>query len=231
MKILKQISNHILDFIFPAFCAKCGLEGFYLCRECGKKLLRLQQQRCLICQQPSPFGKTHLDCSKTKIDGLLSALPYRDPAVKSLIETFKYKFVNISELLGTFLVETIANQELNQFFQDFVIIPVPLHKKRFRWRGFNQSQLLAQALSASLNIPIAEKTISRIRYTKPQVELKHDERKENIKGAFEVLMDVAGQNFLIIDDVVTTGATLNEIAKLLKKKKAHQVWALTLAAD
>ncbi len=231
MKIFSRLLNEALDYIFPAFCAKCGQEGIYLCPTCGQKLLRLQQQRCLICQKPSPFGKTHTTCSKTKIDGIISALPYHDPAIKNLIEIFKYKFIDISELLGNFMVEAINNQELNNFFKDFIIIPVPLHKRRFRWRGFNQSQLLAQTLSSSLGIPIEDKIISRIRYTKPQVELKHDERKLNVKGAFEVVGDPTGKNFLLVDDVVTTGATINELAKLLKKKKAHSVWALTLAAD
>ena len=231
MNLAKKIYNLLLDFVFPAFCAGCKVEGTYLCVQCFRKVPRFQKQRCLICQKPSPFGKTHAECSKRKIDGIISALPYHDKVVKKLIGTFKYQFVDISQTLARFILEEIDNQELRNFFKDFIIVPVPLHKNRFRWRGFNQSKLIAKILSEHLEIPTKENIIERTRYTKPQIELKHDERKENIKGAFSILEDVAGKNFLIIDDVVTTGATLNEIAKALKKKKAHSVWAITLAAD
>ncbi len=231
MTFWKTIYNHFLDFIFPVACVNCHKEGTYLCISCIKKIPRLDRQRCLVCQKPSPFGKTHTDCAKTKIDGIISALPYHDTVIKKLISTYKYNFVDLSDILGQFIIEEIRNQELNNFFKDFIIVPVPLHKRRLRWRGFNQSLLLAQKLSVELQLPISTDLIARTRYTRPQIELKHDERKENIKGAFAVNESVENKKILIIDDVVTTGSTLNELARILKKKNAHSVWAITLAAD
>ena len=122
---LNKIWTWTLDLIFPPFCLSCGCDGTYLCLPCAQKLPRLEKQKCLICQQPSPFGRTHKACAKTKIDGIISALPYSNPTVKKLIEVFKYQFVDLSAQLNLILVDTLNNQELQEFLKDFIIIPVP----------------------------------------------------------------------------------------------------------
>lgn len=110
-----------------------------------------------------------------------------------------------------------------------VIIPVPLHIKRLRERGFNQSLLLARAVGRKNNIPVNPFGLKRIRWTEPQVNLSGKERKINVKGAFEFHGDVKGKTVLLIDDVYTTGATVAECSKVLKKGGAKGVCVLTLA--
>ncbi|HYE22121.1 MAG TPA: ComF family protein [Verrucomicrobiae bacterium] len=230
---LEIIWKQILDLVFPPHCLVCGKAEDFLCPSCIIKLPKLERQKCIVCSMPSPFGKTHSGCkSRKKIDGIISALPYKDLNVKKLIETFKYKYISdLSPALSKIIGESFQNYELQNFFKDFSLIPVPLHKKRLVWRGFNQSMLLAQELSRNLNIKIDNSLIERVKYTKPQVELGLKQRKQNIKNAFKVQNRLTHLKFLLVDDVVTTGSTLNEMAKTLKRSGATEVWAITLAAD
>lgn len=226
------ITDFIFDLIFPKYCCICDLEETYLCSACFNKLIRLEKQKCIACLKPSPFGKTHADCgSKNLLDGVVSAFPYKNPGVKKLIQLFKYKFIKDLYLgLAKLLSLELENNELVGHFQKFTIIPVPLHKLRINWRGFNQSELLSLELAKQIITPLDVNLVQRIKNTKPQVNLKKDDRKENIKNAFQVNGKALG-NYLIIDDVITTGSTLNEIARVLKKAGANQVWAATIAAD
>jgi competence protein ComFC len=231
MSFLKTSWLTVIDLIFPAFCLVCEIEGTYLCRECSHKMPRLEKQKCLMCQKPSAFGRTHPDCGQNKINGIISVLDYHNPQVKNIIETFKYKFVSsLSYQLSVLLMDEINNHALLEYFKEFTVIPVPLHRQRLRWRGFNQSQLLAQELSTILNAPYDDGIIKRIKNTKPQVRLSKEQRKENISKAFMVLKPPP-LKCLIVDDVVTTGSTLNEICKILKRSGCKEVWACTLAAD
>lgn len=228
---LKRLGLEILDLVFPISCLVCGKDGVYLCDECLKNLPRLEKQICISCHKPAPFGKTHPDCvSRNTVDGAIAGLFYRHPNVKKIIEVFKYHFVSdLSNPLSQTIVEAMQKQGLEDYFRDFVIIPVPLHPKRFNWRGFNQSVLLGQTLAEKLNIPIENNLVVRKKFTKPQTKLSKEERKRNLENAFELTSDVADKKFLIVDDVVTSGATANEIAKLLKHKKAVEVWVISLA--
>ena len=228
---LKKIALWTADLIFPVYCLVCGQEGEFLCDDCAAKIPRLEKQLCIVCQKPAPFGKTHPECvSKNKLDGIISALPYKQRDAANLIETFKYKFIDgISPKLSRLLVEEIKNQGLEGYFSEFIINPVPLHPKRMNWRGFNQAQLIASALSKDLNITMDEKLVERIRFTRPQTKLKREQRLENIQNAFTLTKPQALNKYLLVDDVVTTGATLNEIARLLKKSGANEVWAVTAA--
>ena len=115
--------------------------------------------------------------------------------------------------------------------RDFIVIPVPLHKRRFAWRGFNQAQLLSQDLAGKLGLALDQNLVLRVKNTKPQVDLNREQRKANISDAFALRPDslVTDKKFLLIDDVVTSGSTMNEIAKLLKKNKAAEVWAAAVA--
>jgi competence protein ComFC len=231
MSFLKKFWLLLIDLVFPAFCLVCGTEGTYLCSGCSGKLQRLEKQKCLICQKPSAFGLTHSECSKSKIDGIISVLDYHNPQTKTIIETFKYKFVaELSSELAVLMHGEIQNLELGEYFTGFTVIPVPLHRQRLRWRGFNQSQLLAHELSTILTAHYDNKVITRIKNTKPQVRLTKEQRKQNISNAFLILKPPP-LKCLIVDDVVTTGSTLNEIAKALKKSGAKEVWAITIAAD
>ena len=124
---------------------------------------------------------------------------------------------------------------LQRFAQSDIIIPVPLHKKRLNERGFNQSLLIAHYMSKSLNIPLYVNGLQRTRWTRPQIELTREERLKNVRGAFAVkaglkpATTIKGKNVILVDDVYTTGATVNECAKVLKKAGADEVVVFTLA--
>ncbi|MBX4187167.1 MAG: ComF family protein [Candidatus Doudnabacteria bacterium] len=227
---LKKLGQGFLDLVFPISCLVCGKDGSYLCTNCKANLKRLEEQQCLVCQKAAPFGKTHPDCvSRNSVDGIISALDYKDRRVKKIIETLKYNFVSaLAAPLSDLILEQIRKQNLGDYFADFILVPVPLHRKRFNWRGFNQASLLAEKLKEKLGCELAD-TVTRIKNTKPQIKLTQEERRNNIANAFSTGENLQGKKFLIVDDVVTTGATINEIAKLLKQKKAAEVWALTAA--
>lgn len=228
---IQSLGGHITDLVFPVYCLRCRQDGkSYLCEDCLPQLPRLKNQVCLTCQQPSPFGKTHPECeSRQTVDGIISALPYHHPLVRKIIAAFKYSFAeHLAERLSRIVIQEMEHQGLAGFFSDFKIVPVPLHPRRQNWRGFNQSLLLAQPLAAKLHIPIEQHLILRSRFTKPQTELKKEQRARNIQGAFQITQSSPGK-YLLLDDVVTTGATLKEIARMLKQNGAAEVWAATLA--
>jgi competence protein ComFC len=227
---LKKLTTFFADLIFPISCLVCGTDGTFLCPNCQDQLARIDNQLCIVCKKAAPFGKTHIDCvSKNTLDGIVSGLKYANPQVKKVVGTFKYEFISdLATPLAKILVESCKNLELGNYFETFTIIPVPLHKKRLNWRGFNQAELLGKALADEMNIPLDSSLISRDKFTKPQIDLSAEDRKKNISNAFGMESEASGK-YLIVDDVVTTGSTLNEIAKLLKRQGASEVWAITLA--
>lgn len=159
----------------------------------------------------------------------MTSLPYSHPDVKKIITAFKFSFVDtLAGSLASLMIQAIRQQGLQDYFGKFTLIPVPLHPRRLKWRGFNQSQLLADKLASQLNLPAASGLI-RTKNTKPQADLDRESRKTNITDAFAVAKEVTGQKILLVDDVATTGTTLNEIAKLLKQAHVGEVWAITAA--
>ncbi len=140
----------------------------------------------------------------------------------------------LAKILSNLMVEEVQELGLDFGF-DTVIIPVPLHWRRAWNRGFNQAELLAKPFGKSFNLEVRRDLLRRKRHTESQVKLKHDERRENVSGAFVVpkskKREVKGRDFLLIDDVCTTGATLDACANALKRAGARYVWALTLTRD
>jgi ComF family protein len=168
------------------------------------------------------------DCREKppKFDRAVSAAVYEN-ALAEAIHLFKYsKKANWSRPLGRLLCTRVAD-----FGKLDVILPVPLHSKRLRQREFNQSLLLAREVSLASGIPLQVDNLRRMRWTLPQIELNGDERRKNVRGAFEVIRPdrVQDQSVLLIDDVYTTGATVNECARVLKRAGAETVNVLTVA--
>lgn len=199
---------------------------------------------CLVCNKGSFDGLTHPKClGKYSIDGAFSAISYKG-IVKKLIYNFKYKpyLSDLNKTLVEFFYESIIQNEIFQkaYASKPILVPIPLHKKRLKKRGYNHSKLLADVLSKKLNLPLIE-VLQRTKNTKSQFGLKLKDRKENLKDAFSVSSNIlvsppsgeAGQylNIFLVDDILTTGSTLLEAAKILKRNGAKRVWGLTLARD
>jgi competence protein ComFC len=250
--ILKDLNKFILDILFPISCIVCGKEDEeFICKECKTLLPGLTKQYCIICQKPSLCGITHPLC-KTPFapEGLVSMFNYHDKNVSEILITGKYKFIPIvykqlSKLLYKFLYNNFA------FFtsEADAIIPLPLHIRRFRWRGFNQSEILASELSALFEKPML-KVLKRTKPTQTQKDLKKEQRIKNVEDAFKIalnttspqvwgesaeggreVVDIKGKNLILIDDVTTTGSTLLEAVKVLKRNGCGKVWCVTVARD
>lgn len=226
-----------LDFLFPKFCVGCKKMGSYVCADCFAKISFSETGFCTLCQRAAIGGMTHPVCKKSlTIDGVFSSLVYSG-IVKRLIYQFKYKpyLTNLQGLLTDFFFEGLIQKE--PFYRlvrkKSVFVPIPLHRIKLRMRGYNQSLLLAQGLGQKLDITVID-CLERIVNTKTQVGLAQKERLENIKGAFAIKKrcekDLHGvQQVFLIDDVVTTGATLREATKVLKRAGVQFVWGITLA--
>ncbi len=230
VEVLKQA-------LFPRniTCMQCGNElfeetHFSLCEKCLNSLPRNNGKICQKCgEQIFSKSKYCLRCKnhKPKFTQCFSPLLYKAP-VTTFIQQFKYNNGRyLAEPLGNFLVECYL---LNSMNCD-VVIPVPLHEKRMAERGFNQAELLAKQLETKLHIPLANGILERVRYTQTQTSLTKTQRQENVKKAFKVLEKnfVKGKTILLVDDVYTTGSTLNECARVLFLAGAEKVFCLTLA--
>lgn len=213
-----KIFKFILDILFPSFCAACGKEGSFLCDACAAKIT--------IKRVPAKIP------GAPKIKTVYAATEYRDPPVTKLIMRLKYK--GAKEIGGILAGLIISHLDLVQFKKEneYVIVPVPLHKKRLAKRGFNQSELIARKIAERLNMPIAANALKRIKNTIPQTEVaQREKRRENVKNAFSCARPetVKDKKVILVDDVATTGATLNECARALRQASAKTVIAFIAA--
>jgi len=220
------------DILFPRFCLGCGFLGSYICLDCQKKLIYLKQDKCLYCKKQSPFGLTHENCKKEYgLDSCMSFLYYND-FLKKIIKAIKYRLA--TEVLNDlFLVlkpeEIIKINFFRKINKEIFIQPVPLHPQKLKERGFNQAQLLTNFFNNFIYSKITDDLI-RKKTTLAQAQLKkRRERYSNLRGAFKTNKQVTGKSYILVDDVLTTGITMAEAGKALKKAGAKAVFALSLA--
>jgi competence protein ComFC len=228
------IKNFLLEIFFPKFCFRCQREGSYLCQDCLATLDVLENVFCL-CQNPSrlPLVGKCRKCTSLHLNGLYFAVSYKNSLVKTLIHQFKYE-PYIKELANSLalLIITHFNLIQKEFSpENHILVPVPLTKNKLKKRGFNQSEEIAKKLSRNLNISVVADCLIKEKETSAQMELAREERLKNIKGAFSVLNPekIRGKKILLVDDVYTTGATMEECARVLKRAGAQEVWGVAVA--
>lgn len=187
---------------------------------------------CAVCGRQAVSGITHPICKRRHdIDGVFTSLVYRGVA-KKLVYQFKFQpyLTNLRYIVSDLFYEGLIQQEL--FFKinhaHAVLVPIPLHTARERSRGYNQSEILATDLGKRLGLPV-KNLLTRTKPTVSQVGKTQKERRENIKGVFALKGKVDASTVLLIDDVLTSGATMNEAAKTLKRAGVKEVWGLALA--
>ena len=237
-KTMTDFCWDILDFIYPQRCPVCqatlssGRE--LMCRNCMLKFRekkRLLGPCCPSCKRQLPSLSDGCECegSDHALEAVFSLGVYGEET-EALIENFKYKRKRrlgsfLSEVLGETLLESVKLPRAG------FIVPVPLHKRKLRERGFNQSQAVADQLSEKLGIPVLSDSVIRKRNTRSQTGLSREERQKNVKGAFRLTgkVDLEGRALLLVDDVLTTGATMSECARTLKSAGADKIWGVTLA--
>jgi len=227
-----------VSLLYPPICTICGKNvraGEYLCNACEAKIVRIVPPFCQTCSEPFEGSINTAfrcaNCAHRAIHFDAAVAAYRGRGiVRDVIHEFKYnRQIHLRHLVACWLRAAFDDERLCDYHFD-VIVPVPLHPTRQRERGFNQASLLAELLSARISIP-CKPLLKRIRYTTTQTALDRSERMENLHNAFRLRKnaDVRGLRVLLIDDVLTTGSTLNECARVLKRAGAISVHAATAA--
>lgn len=228
----------VFDTLFPCECVGCKKEGSFLCEACMEQIKLTETQVCPICSQPSQNGQVHQSCKRNDyyLNGVVIGAKYqKTDLLAKAIHRFKYQF---NRETG----ETLAKILYKPFSENFKsakikLIPVPLHPKRQIWRGFNQAEILANELkqsgilSSNENIQI-DNCIQRVKHTPSQAKLNRVERLQNLKGAFKfdekIKSDFQNWYCVLIDDVYTTGTTMNECARVLKQQRIKNVWGMVV---
>jgi ComF family protein len=221
----------VVDSFFPRRCVGCGRLGGFFCPECLGNISRLLPPLCPNCGKPQASGIVCPDCwqRQTEIDGIRSLFRF-DGIIREAIHQLKYRNLKaISPCLAELLADYLRSNPL----PGEALICVPLHPRRLRERGYNQSNLLARGLSERINLTVIENCLIRVKQTQPQVRAADvEERRRNVDDAFMCRDErVNGRQIIIIDDVCTSGATLESCAVALKNKGATSVWGLTLARE
>jgi len=248
-KFLKT-KTFMKDLMFPKFCLGCKKEGAYLCQDCRSLLDINEFDYCLCNKNPiivQPWQKTGKcnRCCNKKLSGLYFALPYKEKELtKKLIHQFKYPpyLKELAETLASILIEhfIISQKNTNEIWENSVLIPVPLDKNKQKSRGYNQSEELAKELAKILKIPIISDHLIKTKSTSPQMELSKEEREKNLLNAFSINVKSGGvsdtpplsrKKIFLVDDVYTTGSTMEECAKTLKQAGLKQVWGITIARE
>jgi ComF family protein len=241
---VRGFGRRLVDVILPRHCYSCGQSIAHdapgtFCHACWNLIRLIEPPYCPCCGRPfrSPVALTYSPehrCGACRnrpppFDHARALGRYEGP-LRQAIHLLKYR--GKLQLKGPLL--QLALDHFGEHFPDTAfdaIIPVPLHRKRLMQREFNQAAVFARGLARHLDVPVLERRLVRVRWTRPQVELSGDERRRNVKDAFTVTdaTSIAGQSVLLIDDVFTTGATLGEAARTLKAAGATQVDVFALA--
>ena len=228
---IQKSSQSLLDLLFPPRCVSCKATYNWLCQKCLSQIAFITPPVCEYCGTPvapaAPACKQCQNNSLQYIDGIRSASYFEDNPIRPAIHFLKYRnHKAVAFILATILAEAYRRYQLTVN----VIVPVPLHPARLRERGYNQSELLAKAMGYMLNISVNSGALQRTRSTKSQMTLNIMARHQNVAEAFACgNFAGSGQTVLLIDDVCTTGSTLDACADALKKSGVATVWGLTLA--
>jgi ComF family protein len=237
---MRSVLRAALNLLFPARCPACGTftDEVGLCNRCARELQLVEPPLCPICGLPfGGRGRDH-DCPTCRgrhrrFDHARACFVYErghnadSGTLARVLHDYKYRRdVTLAPVLANLLIGRCPLA-----VEHDLIIPVPLHRDRLRWRGFNQSLLLARRIGAHFKVAVDPFALVRTRPTPPQVGLDEADRRRNVAGAFAVARPnaVAGNNALLVDDVYTTGATVEECARVLKRAGARRVDVLVLA--
>ncbi len=222
-QFVTQFAAALLEFIYPQFCLLCAIRlndgAKHVCDDCWQKLPRIDSEAHAL------QAIVHND----NLANLFSLWPFGED-VQRIIHELKYnRMLSLGKRIGHDLGELLSQS--NEYIRADLIAPIPLHKVRLRERGYNQSLVIAKAMGKVMQIPVLCGIVARCRNTQSQAKLNAAEREQNMSGAFRVpdSDQVAGRTILLVDDVCTTGATLNGCAGALRSAGAVSIMAVTAA--
>ena len=224
----EEIKDFFLETIFPRFCFGCHRENYFLCPDC-EAVLEISEVSYCLCPKPkrlSQAGKCP-KCQSKNLDGLYFALPYQKALIKKLLQKFKDDpFVKeLAKPLSSLIINHFLLLDKKPDFSDFILMPTPLEKKRLKWRGFNQAEEIAKELKKLLEIPLVNDCLFEIKKLPQELE---EERKERAFVCKNVEA-IKGRKILLVDDIYTTGSTMEEISRVLKGSGAKEVWGVAVA--
>ena len=226
------IIEKFLNLLFPKYCLGCKKEGVWICDECAATLVYVKITLCPWCSKvPTVCGFVCQECkAKTHLSQIIWAYDYNLLLVEKMVLSLKYAYVEeIAEFMGNALARQFSAETRKD--TDYIVIPIPLHKKRMRERGFNQAERIGRAFAKQLGILSAPHVLARVKHTKSQVGLSKEERSKNVSEAFRVrdASALVGKSIILIDDVYTTGATMREAASALIAAGAKKVIGVAFA--
>ena len=231
-RMLRSGFDALIELVLPECCLVCGRFGAAIHPECVVELPRADGVRCSRCWAPSRRSEIGTLCDRCAeqqlpegLDALRTSFRFTGTARRAILEG---KFQGVTRLLES-LAPTLATEVQPRWRPD-VIVPIPLAVARQRRRGFNQSELIAKRLAEVVGLPLRLDLLQRARSTESQASLDAEQRQRNIRGAFTA-HDAAGLRVLVVDDVTTTGATLNEAARALRVAGATDIFGLALARE
>ena len=226
--MLKRAGNAALDFFLPLYCVGCRKEGRGVCRQCLAGMSELQAY-CEVCAQPGEARRCRR-CSNSSLplDGIRAVYPF-EGVIRSAAHAFKYRNYRA---LAPELAMLLASRLKSAQIPATLLVPVPMHPRRERSRGYNQAALLAHELGKLTGIPVGQDVLKRVVDSPPQVQrTSRAERMRIAEGTFSATKPVEGESVLLIDDVVTTGSTMAACANALRDASADSVWGLALARE
>lgn len=221
----------LIDLIFPKQCLGCLKWGQYICEDCRRSLRATSIQRCIVCQKPSLYGYTHPKCQTKYVpERLITVFDYSNPFFTKIINTAKLGL--ISELFNELTALAMESMEIrNPQLRKFTLCSIPIHKYRELYRGFNQSLIIANAFSERFNLPM-DNLLKKSKLTKQQKSLSKSLRQKNlIDSFFAPNKQSLPTHVLLVDDVTTTGTTLMEATRTIKKCGVSIVWCIAIAQD
>lgn len=223
------LARGLVDLLFPPRCVSCRKLGMRLCQACRARLTPETTPACRICGRPLRRAGICPLCRARPSDlsEIRCASALKEP-LQDVIHHFKYRNArDMADPLASLLLDCWRQTD----WQPDLLVPVPLHRRRKRERGYNQSEILAKELGRVMGIPVAADTVRRVRYTRPQIGLSAAERQQNVEGAFRCHPgSLRGKQVLLIDDVFTTGSTLRACASVIRRQgQARTIWAMTAA--
>lgn len=234
MREIQQVWQEILAALYPPRCAGCGMVGDNgWCETCAGQIEYVAQPVCARCGTPLPLEAFCPSCAAypLAVDAVRAVAHYRG-VVQKAIHRCKYgKLPTVAPALAELMFKAWQTELTTPLHPAEVVIPIPIHEHRERERGFNQSEMVARHFCKRVRLPLLHDVLKRTVYHRPQVGLDAHERQQNVKDAFRVVQSqpVRGTCVLLIDDVWTTGSTLNEAARALLFAGAERVLAYTVA--
>ena len=226
---LKQVGWFCLELLFLKSCVQCGKVGAAVCDDCLAEIKAIQTQVCPKCGKISDRGTWCPSCKgDSQLTGIIIAAEYQKGPTKEMIHYLKYNSVTeLAPLLADLMIDQLIDEDLPK---DIIITVVPLHRKKKLERGYNQSELIGKIVAEKLGIEY-QNLLIRKKYTESQVKLKGAQRRKNLDNVFELTksIDVSGRSIILVDDVSTTGTTLEECARILRVANARRVWGLVVS--